>query len=378
MKSTKRTDEDFSTYKDDSYHLKETILSRIPYLGLVTNITLDYMHVVCLGLTKKILLIWFSGKKKKMISIHQKEVISHEVHVSISTNTPVEFNRKISDLANVAHMKATEYRQILLYWGVVIFKHFLDAIYYNHFVTLHVAIRMLSCSHFCIIPEYVDYAEQLLIHFGESFGELYGKEYMSHNVHAVTHLAEDVRNFGPLDSFSAFKYENFMQTLKSFVRKPDRPLQQILKRYEESAGLDDNQLSVTPSFQVKYGHNNGPLPSGIDLAKWKQYERVLCTGYLLNVKNMADRCIMLEDETVAVISNILHNGLDVKVVGKKFQKKEDLYLLPCPSSKLGIFKVNNLSKGLEIWALNDGVKKCFKIPHGPNELAIFPLLHSES
>lgn len=33
---------------------------------------------------------------------------------------------------------------------------------------------------------------------------------MVYNVHSLIHLTADVDRFGPLDAFSAFKYENFL------------------------------------------------------------------------------------------------------------------------------------------------------------------------
>lgn len=52
--------------------------------------------------------------------------------------------------------------------------------------------------------------------------------YISHNVHSLIHLVQDVERFGSLDNFSAFKYENYMQTLKKYIRKAERPLQQVV------------------------------------------------------------------------------------------------------------------------------------------------------
>lgn len=55
----------------------------------------------------------------------------------------------------------------------------------------------------------INYAEKLLQHFAESFEKFYGKEYVSHNVHNLLHLSNEVRKFGPLDSFSSFRFETF-------------------------------------------------------------------------------------------------------------------------------------------------------------------------
>jgi len=51
---TLRTDENFLNNKYD-YQIAETILSKIPKLGPVTDVPLDYMHLVCLGVVKKLI-----------------------------------------------------------------------------------------------------------------------------------------------------------------------------------------------------------------------------------------------------------------------------------------------------------------------------------
>ena len=81
--------------------------------------------------------------------------------------------------------------------------------------------------------ENIKYAEELLEYFVEHFEVLYGKQYISHNVHNLLHLCNDVRKFGVLDNFSAFPFENFLGSLKKLIRKSDKPLQQLARRYGE-------------------------------------------------------------------------------------------------------------------------------------------------
>lgn len=57
-----RTNEDFVRQTDSDYYQGEpTILLSVPNLGLVSNIALDYMHLICLGVIKKMILLWMSG-----------------------------------------------------------------------------------------------------------------------------------------------------------------------------------------------------------------------------------------------------------------------------------------------------------------------------
>jgi len=51
-----------------------------------------------------------------------------------------------------------------------------------------------------------------------------------HNVHNLLYLCSDVRTFGPVDNFSAFRFENFMTSIKKQIRKNEKPLQQLVKR----------------------------------------------------------------------------------------------------------------------------------------------------
>ena len=48
--------------------------------------------------------------------------------------------RKAQSLDNIERCKATELRQILLYTGKIIFKDILNSEYYEHFLTLNIAI----------------------------------------------------------------------------------------------------------------------------------------------------------------------------------------------------------------------------------------------
>lgn len=47
---------------DETYHKGHTILSDIN-INLVDDISLDYMHLVCLGVLKRLLGIWVSGRQ---------------------------------------------------------------------------------------------------------------------------------------------------------------------------------------------------------------------------------------------------------------------------------------------------------------------------
>ena len=62
---------------------------------------------------------------------------------------------------------------------------------------------------------------------------LYGNAFVTFNIHNLIHVSDDVMRFGPIYSFSAYPFENFLGIIKRLLRKSERPLQQIVKRIYE-------------------------------------------------------------------------------------------------------------------------------------------------
>lgn len=173
-----------------------------------------------------------------------------------------DFSRKPRSLKYVRLFKATELRQLLLYTGPVVLKNIISDDCYNHFLTLSVAMRILLSSD---LNKYIDYARKLLEYFVKNFQQIYGSHLVSHNVHSLLHLADDYDKFGNLNNCSAFAFENYMKTLKKMIRKHEKPLQQVVKRYEELCDVqitksnkcrEFNSSIKEPDcfFSVKSGH----------------------------------------------------------------------------------------------------------------------------
>lgn len=95
---------------------------------------------------------------------------------------------------------------------------------------LSVATLLLTNEDFCKNESLVSYADQLYKHFIRKSIKIYGPDFASHNVHNLLHLCDCVREYGKLDNFSAFPFENFMPQLTRKVRKPALALQQVVRR----------------------------------------------------------------------------------------------------------------------------------------------------
>lgn len=263
LDAPKRDDKDFlhitTNNPDDP---EKHIVAVSPLLqinvGLISMFPLDYMHLVCLGVVRKLILAWYKGPLPIRLSSSAKRKLNEHL-LECSKSSPTEFQRKPRELVYVERWKATEFRSFLLYTGPVVLNGILETDYYNHFLCLHLAMRIMLCEK--LIANYIDYAEKLLTYFVKHSKTLYGEEFMVYNVHSLVHLAEDVRRFGPLNKVSAFPFESYLGKIKRMLRTPHKPLQQICKRlienkhhYEPMINKDNYALiPLTSSL-----HFNGP------------------------------------------------------------------------------------------------------------------------
>jgi len=92
-------------------------------------------------------------------------------------------------------------------------------------------------------------ADGFLKKFAYDFGTLYGRNHLIYNIHSLIHLARDCRIHGPLDSFSCFPFETYLNRLKKLVRSSKSPLCQMVKRISELDYIDSlNKTKVRPSI----------------------------------------------------------------------------------------------------------------------------------
>lgn len=168
-----RPDNDFLNQVDEAYHLVVSILTEIPNFGLVSNVPLDYIHVVCLGVMHKLIFLWLDGPLPVRLQSSKVNLLSKNL-TDLRKTTPCEFARKPRSIDDITNWKATEFRSFLLYLGPVVLRKVLATDIYNNFLTLHVAIVILACER---LNKFLNYAKDLLKHFVSDFSKLYGERY---------------------------------------------------------------------------------------------------------------------------------------------------------------------------------------------------------
>lgn len=375
-----RTDAEIRCQVDEDFHKEESsAFCRIPHFNMVEDVVIDYMHVICLGIMKRLLNAWLTGDLKNRIGHKASEKISQRL-LQLRVHVPLDFARKPRSLQFLAMWKATEFRQFLLYTGVLALKDVLDPDIYQHFLTLHVAVRILCCRE--TLLSHGDYAQSLLVHFVHHFEKFYGSEFVSHNCHSLLHIVNDCKKFGVLDNFSAFKFENYMQQIKKMLRKSDNILGQLHRRYIEremqfsKVGKIEGNVHAE-EFKPLVNSNQGEAPCS-DL----QYESVSCGSIVLNSTSLKERCCGLSDGSVIELESVsLCNDTNkFFALGRKYERKESFYTLPCDSSVVGIYVIFDLSKKRKRWPLSSIKKKYVKLPlpECPGKFVVLSLMHLEA
>lgn len=182
---TLRKDELFKINAYKNFQMGFSVLSNIPKFLPLTNTPLDYMHLICLEVVKKLITLWMKGPLSVRLGIRYINKVSHRL-LLLRNTTPNDFVRKPRSIKDVKQWKAIEFRNFLLYTGPIVFRYILKKDIYIHFLTLHVAITILIRSDLC--KELINFAEALLDYFVASFEILYSKQYVSHITYIIFYI----------------------------------------------------------------------------------------------------------------------------------------------------------------------------------------------
>ena len=223
-----RTDQLFNQY--DYHPLHQLSRCTLPDYGIlcVSEFVLDYMHLVCLGVTRRMLA--FMKERPRLCKLSQQQLLFLSNNLeNIKGKIPSDFARQPRHLDELKRWKPTEFHQFLLYTGLVFLKDVLSQKSFEHFLSLSVSIRIMVAHY--KNEELLEYSKELLSWFVKNAAHFYGPYFTVYNVHNLIHLHDDV-NYHKMSLFdmSAFAFENYMQTLKRYIRKSTELVVQVVNR----------------------------------------------------------------------------------------------------------------------------------------------------
>lgn len=360
-----RSDESFRSMTDKHHHnnKEQSPLTELP-IDMVFDFPLDYMHLVCLGVVRKLISLWMSGPLATRIGRQAVDGISKKL-VDVREFIPACFQRKPRQLSEYERWKATELRQLLLYTGPVVLIDNLPKELYDNFLLLSVGVGILLNPE--LSKSYSDFSHNILVSFVKHFGELYGSGKMSYNVHGLVHLKADLHRFGVLDNISSFPFESFLGKIKRSLRKPGSPLEQIVRRLSEQSRFS---YAANEKVQLKTEHSDGPVVNGLQT----QYKEVNLDNFTIRL-TPADRFVLLSDGNIARVENIYTTSTgSIRLIYRRYHNNTSFFEYPLPSIKLGIVKLGN-NGDIHDCDIADVIRKYMVLPYKKHNIGI-PVLHS--
>lgn len=367
-----RTDDTFRNRSHIHHHQPEYLQmrSRLEELniGMVSQFVIDDMHAVHLGITKRMLQSIFGNRPCRSVHLRNEgSEILDEKYKAFAAYTPSEFERKPRSIIDeLSRWKAVEFRLFLLYTGIVLFKDGVGPNLYNHFLHISTAVRFLSSRATCIIN--ADVSQTLLEKFVEDYPQIYDPTEMVYNNHCLLHIVNDVRQYGPLSSFSAYKFENHQRELKKHVKKPSKVLQQIYNRIEEINKINVKNVNVGLIGQAR-AVDNDIFPGCNSSYKGFQYDSFILKNNLRDSSCFHSSGAPLQIQRFTIVDG------SVKIIAKKFLNPRNFFTEPVESlNALGIMLVDTPGDELFMFDREDVKYKFVCLPYEDN-FVLIPMLH---
>lgn len=360
-----RTDEEFRDGKYLGTHQKgPTPLMELPIHLIADFPVADCLHLCDLGITKRLILGWIEGTLGNVDakwSSREQSIVCQFLD-SIKAPTEIKAQRAVRDFSMVKKWKAIEFRNFGLYLGVVVLKSNLKDYIYKHFVLYFCALTIFSSEYH--LKRLFPIGESCLNAFVERYKIIYGPQYFTSNIHNLTHLSQDVKRFGTLNSISAYPFESELFRIGRLLRTGNLPLSQVAKRIIEHDFIENNskETKTKSKFIVKYnrliklGRLNDLLKNGYELYSYLELPKlkIFCD-------KDEDKWVLLNNMKIFEVQHVvLYMGCCL-IYGATLKKVEDFFTLPIKSSHLLIFRTKMIQRNAEELHNVDDIKcKLFK------------------
>lgn len=315
-----RTDNSFRTKQHVEHHVGDSLLTILPNLDIVNDFVLDYMHLVCLGVFKRVLTYWLRlGNTACRLSGANVNKISDEIEKFV-TGIPADFPRHMRRLNFIAKFKSIEYKQLLLFAGPVVFQDVLPEPVFQNFLLLHAAMFILLSPrfHLELLADAKKYLEAFVVHSCS----IYGNDFCVYNVHSLLHIADDVhRHKFTLNELSAFPFESSFNKLKRLVKSGYKSAEQLLYK-------------IPRAYCVTY-----PLKQKLLFSKHEITPSRHAFVFINNIKFSVapPDCYLQTSQGVRRIRGILKQNNDVVFLCNHILPLYPLYEYPCSSFLFGVF-----------------------------------------
>lgn len=381
---TKRTDKSFRDRLQPIHHKERSVLEDLmnidgsPLIDMIKSFpTSDPLHLLDEGVMKRMINIWIKGT-----TIYRKKW-SREVILSLSSQIllwnkefPSDINRKIRALQFVKFWKATEFRSILLYLGIVAFKDILDQESYIHFLNLCLASRICSSRTYVRNLSFKRVARRSFEIFCTNYVRIYGNNAVVSNIHNIAHIFDDVDHFGSLSGISTYPFENHLREIKLRVRPSNTPIQQVTRRLAE-------MFLEKPTEEINFGIRKLKSRSWVPEMRYEfnlsnksvfKYIRIT-PNVFLSTKKLGDKWLLTKTGDIVEMKYAFCMNNSYAIVGSPMKRKKDFFDTPYASNKTDIYLCDGEKNEDKIYEFNEVKAKLMCLSY-KESLVFLPMLHS--
>ena len=209
----------------------------LEYFDIIRFCTVDPMHNLFLGTSKKMFNLW---NDLKLFSKSQLKEIEERIN---SIEVPSDIGRlpmRIS--SNSGSYTAEQWKNWTLLYSAYCLKDILPEEHFRCWQTFVLACRYLCQS--LISYTDLDIADGLILKFCKSVETLYGKHVITPNMHLHNHLKDVILDHGPLTSFWCFSFERYNGILGSTTTNKRSVERQLMRKFLISRDLKNFKLPV--------------------------------------------------------------------------------------------------------------------------------------
>jgi hypothetical protein len=194
-----------------------SVLLGLPKFRLPRNICVDAMHCIDLGICRKLFFMYTESVGKNYY-IGKKTTIKLIDERVLSIKRTINSSRDTRSLTEAKIWKATEWSLWLFFDSFVVLENILPDEYLKNLALLSSAIYLLSQD--LVTGADVNIADGLIEEFLNNYQVLFKKEHCVYNLHSITHIVQNVIDFGPLFCSSCEMYESANSDVGKLVTGP--------------------------------------------------------------------------------------------------------------------------------------------------------------
>lgn len=155
--------------------------------------------------------------------------------------------------------------------------------YYLHWHLLVKAYRIITKSK--LTANEIDYVDALLRSFVNEAEHLYGREKVTIKIHQLIHVADALRNYGPLRNVDAYEYESLNGVVVGKNTATNSPIEHLHTKVCKLMFI----RPIIHSMRDRFGdviHENHPFMKYLKNSNWSYYDEQDCRKGWIGVNDM--------------------------------------------------------------------------------------------